>query len=370
MRVIIARITAILLLIVVIGAGFGGCSPAGNRTQTRFIMDTQVDLVFYGLTARQAGAIAEEVFTEMQRLENILSKYIPGSDVNRINAAAGQTPVKVQPETITIMQKALEIAGLSGGSFDPSVASLLELWGWDAGDPVVPTRQDLDAILPLVDYRRIEIDVERSTIFLPLPAMKIDLGGIAKGFIVDRGQALAKELSCPASYINAGGDIKINGKKPNGENWKIAIQDPCDPREWAAIISLQEGGIATSGDYQRFFEEDGVTYHHILDPHEGTPASGVRSVTVVAPDALTADALATAVFVLGREEGLQLLENLAGIEGAIIDEQGEMHVSSGLASKIEILSSREADATGTVPIASHCIGEVNATGTVPIASNC
>ena len=341
MKVISAKIAAILMLIVVLGVSIPGCSPAGNYTKTGFFMDTKVDLVLYGLPSKQAEGVAEKVFAEMERMENILSRYVPGSDVNRINAAAGRAPVKVQPETIAVMQKALEIAELSGGAFDPTVGSLLELWGWSAGDPRVPTMQEINAVLPSVNYQLVEIDVDHSTIFLPLSAMKIDLGGIAKGFIVDQGQALAKKLSCPASYINAGGDINIDGRKPNGEDWRIAIQDPRDPQKWAAIVPLQEGSIATSGDYQRFFEEGGETFHHILDPQKGVPASGVRSVTVVAPDALMADALATAAFVLGREEGLRLLESLDGIEGAIIDPEGKIHVSSGLASKIEILSSQE-----------------------------
>jgi murein DD-endopeptidase MepM/ murein hydrolase activator NlpD len=154
-------------------------------------------------------------------------------------------------------------------------------------------------------------------------------------------KALAQKLSCPASYINAGGDINIVGSKPDGEKWKIAIQDPLDPQKWAAIVPLQEGSIATSGDYQRYFEEGGKKFHHLLDPGKGMPASGVHSVTVVAPEALTADALATAVFVLGREAGMRLLESLDGVEGAIIDVEGIVHVSSGLAADIEILSSQE-----------------------------
>ncbi|NMB35896.1 MAG: FAD:protein FMN transferase [Firmicutes bacterium] len=339
MKAISAKIAVTLILIALLGPILGGCSSGKVYTKTRFLMDTKVDLVLYGLPAGQAESAAEEIFKEMGRLENVLSRYVPGSDVNRINAAAGRVPVEVQPETIAVVQKALEIARLSGGAFDPTVGPLLEVWGWGAGDPAVPAAQDIIDVLPLVGYQSVEIDVHRSTVFLPLPDMKMDLGGIAKGFIVDRGQALAKELSCSASYINAGGDINIEGRKPDGKDWRIAIQDPRDPQEWAAIIPLQGGSVATSGDYQRSFKENGEVFHHILDPHQGMPATGLRSATVVAPDAMAADALATAVFVLGRKDGLKLLESLDGIEGVVIDLGGEIHASSGLVSKIEIPSS-------------------------------
>lgn len=343
MKAVSAKVALILILIALFSAILGGCFPGGSYTKTRFLMDTKVDLVLYGLPARQAESVAEEIFAEMDRLENILSRYVSASDVNRINAAAGRDPVEVQPETIEVVQKALEIAELSGGAFDPTVGSLLELWGWGVGDPVVPPPEDIKNVLSLVDYQLIEIDVHRSTVFLPLPAMKMDLGGIAKGYIADRGQALAKELSCSASYINAGGDINIEGQKPGGKDWRIAIQDPRDPQRWAAVVPLQGGSIATSGDYQRSFEQNGEIFHHILDPRKGMPASGLRSATVVAQDALLADALATAVFVLGREEGLRLLESLDGIEGVVIDPEGRIYASSGLVSKIEISSSQEND---------------------------
>ena len=339
MKAIPAKLVVILLFLTFPGLFMVGCSPVENYTKTEFLMDTKVDLVLYGLPVKEAEYVAGKIFSEMKKMENILDKHTPESDVCCINAAAGRAPVRVQPETMFVMQKALEVAELSGGAFDPTVGPLLELWGWDVGEPRVPEPWEIEAVLPLVDYKLVEINVENSTVFLPLPAMKIDLGGIAKGFVVDQGQKLAKKLTTGASYINAGGDINIIGQKPSGEEWRIAIQDPQHPREWAAIVPLGEGSVATSGDYQRFFEEDGVVYHHILAPQTGMPAGGdVRSVTVVAPEAITADALATAAFVLGREEGLQLLENLAGIAGVIIDSGGKVHVGSGLAAEIEILS--------------------------------
>ncbi|MGI5822710.1 MAG: FAD:protein FMN transferase [Dethiobacteria bacterium] len=356
-RVKPAKLAFILLFLAVTGFFMGGCSPAENYTKTEFLMDTKVDLVLYDLPDKQADHVAGEIFSEMKRMESVLDKHTPGSDVYRINAAAGRAPVKVQPETMVVMQKALEIAALSGGAFDPTVGPLLELWGWDAGAPRVPEDWEIEAVLPFVDYKLVEVDVGNSTIFLPSPDMKIDLGGIAKGFIVDRGQTLAKKLTSGASYINAGGDINIIGRKPSGEKWRIAIQDPQNPQEWAAIVPLKEGSVATSGDYQRFFEEAGETYHHLLDPQTGMPAGGdVRSVTVVAPEAMTADALATAVFVLGRESGLQLLENLENTAGAVIDPEGKVHVSSGLAAEIEILSSPKSAYSegGSSYVASTC----------------
>ncbi len=337
MKTSIYKIAVILMLIVFLSITMLGCSKGENYQRTAFFMDTKIDIAVYGTNKKQADAVIEAVFAEMQQLENIFSRHISGSDVNRINEAAGRTPVKVKPETIIVTRKALEIAELSGGAFDPTVGPLLELWGWGTEKPRVPSAEEINKVLPLVNYKAVEIDEANATIFLTKPGMKIDLGGIAKGFIVDQGQEIAKQFSVKALFINAGGDISITGSKPSGEKWRVAIQAPRDPQNWAAVLELEEGSVATSGDYERFFEEGGEVFHHILDPKRGVPGGDVSSVTIVAPDTLISDALSTAVFVRGKEKGMQLLESLQGIEGIIIDKDGEIYISSGLGDKIKIL---------------------------------
>lgn len=331
------KILFFMLIFVIFFINILGCSGEEYYKETLLYMDTKIDIAVYGAGKKQSQEVIEAISEEMQRLEKILSRHIPGSDVNRINEAAGLHPVKVEPETILVTRRALEIAELSGGAFDPTVGALLELWGWGTEKLRVPSDEEINSVLPLVDYKAIEIDEENSTVFLTKRGMKLDLGGIAKGFIVERSQEIARQFSLKGMFINAGGDISILGEKPSGEKWRVAIQSPRDPQKWVAILEIEGGNVTTSGDYERYFEEEGKLFHHILDPQEGFPADELSSVTILAPDVVTADALSTAVFVLGKDKGLQLLESLEGIEGVIIDKQGEIFVSGGLKGKIEIL---------------------------------
>ncbi len=329
----------ILLLVTLFILTIPGCSGENKYEKTVFLMDTKVDISIYGngMSRKQYLRLANEIENEMKLLENIFSMHITGSDISCINGAAGREAVKVGPETIFVLQKALEIAELSGGAFDPTVAPLLDLWGFKADESAIPSPGDLEEVLPLVNYREVEVDEAASTVFLPRPGMKIDLGGIAKGYIVDRGIKLAQGSPASALFINAGGDIGLAGTKSSGEAWKIAIQDPAEAQRLAAVLNVEKGAVATSGDYQRFFEVDGEKYHHLLDPRTGYPAAGVSSVSILAYDAVTADVLSTAVFVLGLEDGMKLLEKLDGAEGVIIDKQGKIFASSGLADGLEIV---------------------------------
>ncbi len=319
--------------------GLTGCAAQEQKKHTRtvFFMDTQVDITYYHPSAQVAQTDIAEMFAEMQRLESILSRQATGSDLDRINAAAGREAVEVNPETIFVLRSALEFAELSNGAFDPTVAPLLEVWGFGGDFPAVPTQEELSRARELVNYRLVEIDEEKSSVFLPMPEMRLDLGGIAKGYIVDRGQESIRELAS-ASFINAGGDISIRGRKPSGEDWRIAVQDPDNPDRFMAIITMEEGSVATSGDYQRFFEEEGQRYHHIIDPFTGMPAFELSSVTVVASDTMTADAISTAVFVLGLEKGLALVESLPGVEAILMDNSREIVYTNGLEGQIEIMT--------------------------------
>ncbi|HHT46647.1 MAG TPA: FAD:protein FMN transferase [Firmicutes bacterium] len=333
------KTVTILALMPLILLNILGCSGEEKYEKTIFLMDTKVDITLFGqdMNNKQYASLADEIEEEMKQLEGVFSSHVVGSDICRINDAAGQRPVKVRPETIFVMQKALEVAEITGGAFDPTVAPLLELWGFGADNTGVPSEKEIYETMQLVNYRAVEIDEDSSTIFLPEPGMKIDLGGIAKGYIVDQGLKIAENSSASALFVNAGGDISVAGNKPSGENWRIAIQDPFDSQKLIAVLKVKEGSIATSGGYQRFFEVDGKRYHHILDPATGYPASEVASVSILAPDTITADALSTAVFVLGLDDGMELLESLDGVEGVIIDGQGKIFASSGLMDDLEIV---------------------------------
>lgn len=334
------RIITIFILIAVLAFTFTGCRSADEEKRidnTGFFMDTKVDFSLYGVGSEKGGQVADEVFAEMNRLENIFSRHEEGSDLNRINEAAGKDWVEVEPEVITVLDKALEIADLTDGAFDPTVGPLLNLWGFGRDELRLPEQEEIEEILSLVDHRKIEIDRENSRVFLSEPGMELDLGGIAKGYIVDQGQEVALEHDLIASFVNAGGDINIRGTKPSGEGWRIGIQDPDQAAELFAVVTMEKGSIATSGDYQRYFEEDGRRYHHLLDPSDGYPAEGLSSVTIIADSAMEADVLSTAIFILGAERGRELIEEMPGIEGVIIDEARKVYLSSGIEDKIEIL---------------------------------
>ncbi len=329
-----------ILLALTAALFFSGCSEKSSddrEMRSRLVMDTKVDVTLFGVSSQEATAVANEMFEEMERLENILSRHISGSDISRINDAAGKNWVSVEPETVDVLKESIAAAELTEGVFDPTVGILLRLWGFGTEDPKVPSPDELEHALQLVGYDYIQIDEENNKVFLTQPGMNIDVGGIAKGYVVDRGQDVTAEAEIKAVFINAGGDISIRGSRPQGGKWRVAIQDPDNPQEWIAIIEMEEGSIATSGDYQRFFEQEGVIYHHILDPFTGFPARHVTSVTVTGPSTSMVDALTTGIFVLGVERGLDLLEALPGYEGLIVDNDGELYITAGLEDDVEIL---------------------------------
>ena len=329
-----------ILLALTAALFLSGCSENSSddrEMRSRLVMDTKVDVTLFGVSSQEATAVANEMFEEMERLENILSRHISGSDISRINDAAGKNWVSVEPETVDVLKESIAAAELTEGVFDPTVGILLRLWGFGTEDPKVPSPDELEHALQLVGYDYIQIDEENNKVFLTQPGMNIDVGGIAKGYVVDRGQDVTAEAGIKAVFINAGGDISIRGSRPQGGKWRVAIQDPDNPQEWIAIIEMEEGSIATSGDYQRFFEQEGVIYHHILDPFTGFPARHVTSVTVTGPSTSMVDALTTGIFVLGVERGLDLLEALPGYEGLIVDNDGELYITAGLEDDVEIL---------------------------------
>ncbi len=331
----------ILLFFTILAVSFSGCFGSGEDgiTKMRLVMDTQVTVTMYGISESEGDAIAKEAYAEMEQLESIFSRHIEGSDIERINKAAGREWVEVNPEVIMVLQEALQLSRLTEGAFDPTVGPLLEVWGFgnEEDEQRRPSSEEIEEALLKVDYEKVEINEEESSVFLDKEGMQMDVGGIAKGFIVDRGQKVIEKSGVEGSFVNAGGDINISGSKPDGEPWKVAVQDPRDPQKWLATLQIDQGSVATSGDYQRFFEEGEERFHHIIDPDDGRPARGVASVTVLGPDALTADAFSTAVFVLGVERGLELLENLSDIDGVLIDNNGEIYYTSGLEEKLEIL---------------------------------
>jgi len=293
-------------------------------------MDTSIDLRLQAQSRQEAEAARDELFAEIKRLEKLFSRTLSGSDISMINKMAGKEAVEVSPETLELIYMALDFALLSEGAFDPTIAPLLDLWGFLGSQYRLPGSQEIEAALHLADYRLLQLDRENRIVFLPQNGMALDLGGIAKGYIVDRGLKLLSEAGIDHALLNAGGDIGILGSRPDGTPWRIGVRHPRREDQYIAVLPLSGGAVVTSGDYERVFEEGGRRYHHILDPETGQPAHSLASVTIIAPTAVKADALSTAVFVMGAERGLALVERLPDIEAILVTTEMEILASTGL----------------------------------------
>ncbi len=305
-------------------------------TYTHMTMDTMAELRFQARGVREAEEIRDEVFTEIERLEELFSRSIPESDVVAVNENAGRKPVQVSPEVFYVTERAIEYAELSEGAFDPTVAPLTDLWGFFSDqDYRVPEPEEIEETLQLVDYSLVELDPEEKTIYLPVSGMGLELGGIAKGFIVDQALEILSGAGVENAFVNAG-DIGLLGTRPDGEPWRIGVRNPRDERDMIAVLALIDKAVDTSGDYERYFEEDGVKYHHILDAQTGMPAMDLASVTVVADTTIEADVLSTLAFIIGPDEGLELIEGLAGVEGIFVTPGLELTYTDGLEDIIEL----------------------------------
>lgn len=260
---------------------------------------------------------AEIAFAEIKRIEGLLSKYNPESEVSRLNQLGR---LSVSPETKYIIKKAQEFWRASDGVFDITVGPLMDLWGFTQKKYYLPRRQEIEQVLNLIGMDKINFQDEANVIEFKIPSMKIDLGALAKGYAVDCAIRKLKDHGIQSCLINAGGDIYCLGDK-FGRPWKVAVQNPRHTKFYG-YLKLKDKAVATSGDYAQYFIHGNRRYTHIFNPKTGYPAdSGVASVTVVAPDCLTADALATAIFVLGKVKGEELARRFSGVEVKIIEEK-------------------------------------------------
>jgi FAD:protein FMN transferase len=276
-------------------------------------------------------AVAEEValraMAEAERIERKYSRYLPDSVISRINRDAGRTPVAVDRETVELVEHALRLAEETGGAFDPTVGVLRKAWNFREGR--VPSREEVEELLPFVDRR--QVAVRNGTIFLRRSGMELDLGGVGKEYAVDRVASRLLEEGIGSAVVNLSGDLKTLGSRGDGRPWNLGVIDPRDKgRCLFAVRLLGNGGVASSGDYERFFMKDGVRYHHLLDARTGWPARGVAATTVIAPSAFQAGLAATAAFLLGPEEGLHYLEERPDVEGALVTEEGRLLPTRGM----------------------------------------
>jgi len=266
------------------------------------------------------NAIYREIFDRIREIENRMSVNLPETDVTRINAAAGIAPVQVHDDVFEVIQKALYYAEISGGTFDPTVGPLVSIWGIGTENPRVPSQAEIDAAMSLINWRDVELDKEQRSVFLKRSGMALDLGAIAKGYAADEAALIIRKAKLKQAIIDLGGNILTYGEKKDKSPWKVGVQNPLEDRgDSLGSITGAESTIVTSGVYERYFEVDGQRYHHIFSPFTGYPAdSGLLSVTIITKNSIDADALSTAVFVLGYEKGRALIESLEGAEAVFV----------------------------------------------------
>jgi FAD:protein FMN transferase len=311
----------------------------GKLTYTGQAMGTYVTVWFWTDQESAAAKAAESVFAEMKRLDETMTTWTDTSEVSKVNAGAGKKPVAVGAETYAVVERAVDISKKSGGVFDISVGAFKGVWKFDQDvDGTLPAEADVKERLKLVGYKDIVLDKKKRTVFLKRAGMYINLGGIAKGYAVDKCAALLTKAGFKDFMIQAGGDMYVAGKKGK-DPWIVGIRDPRGERdEMFAMMPIENHSFSTSGDYERGFVKDGTRYHHILDPRDGQPAHASRSVTIRAKDAFTADAWSKVMFILGHEAGIALIKKykLTDFEVVWVTDKNEIKMTPVIAKALQV----------------------------------
>ena len=272
----------------------------------------------------------ELAISEVKRVENLISDWIPTSQISTVNKNAGIAPIKVDNEVFELVERAVRISKLTSGAFDISYASMDRIWKFDGSMKEMPTAEAIKNSVAKVGYQNIILNKNESSIFLKNEGMKLGLGGIGQGYIADKIKVVLQENGCSSGLVNVSGDINTWGKQPNGMPWTVGIINPMNKNKVFATFPLDDRAVETSGSYEKYVTFNGKRYSHIIDPRTGYPASGIISVSVFAKQTELADALATGIFVLGIEVGLDLVNQLNGIDCIIVDDKGAVHVSKNI----------------------------------------
>ena len=321
-----------LLLLMAATAGHAG-TP---YQEARPLMGTLVSITVEGGPADVREKV-DAAYREMARLSDMMNHYDPDSVVSEINRQAGKRPVKAPPELMEVLVMARRVSGRTGGAFDITVGAF-KGWRFNPENPAMPSGQEIGTALPLVDYRNVLLDEKNRTVLLKQPGMRIDLGGIAKLYILNAGMQVLQRHGIGQAMLNGGGDVTVTGTR-DGRPWRIGIRHPRRAGELLATVELTRGWVVTSGDYERYFIRDGRRYHHILDPRTGFPAAGPQQVTLVGEELSNLNGFSSAIMVLGAEKGRELLGRLSGVEGLIVESDGRVWLAPGSESRFKLLHS-------------------------------
>ncbi|MCQ2604284.1 MAG: FAD:protein FMN transferase [Spirochaetia bacterium] len=318
---------SVLLIVVIFLAGCAG--KAEPVRMTDFALGTVCSVTLYD---PDKESLLPEVFSRMREYENILSRNIPDSEISDLNRNAGVAPVAMSDIAYSLLDMGLRYGDISRGLFDITIAPVTELWGIGTDHAAVPDSALLQKTLSHVDYHRLILDGEKQTAFLEERESAVDLGGIAKGYIGDLICDFLRKEHVSGGILDLGGNILVFGKKPDGSDFRVGIQNPFKPRgNYIGIVSMKEGTVVTSGIYERFFEQGGMKYHHIFDTRTGYPVDNeLAGVSIITDVSAAGDALSTTVFAMGLEEGKAFLESLPGTEGVFITRDNRVIITSGL----------------------------------------
>lgn len=311
-------------------------------------MGTEVSVYFWHEDEAEGDAIVEEIFAEVDRINALMSTYVETSRISDINRNAAEEPVVAGVELFQLIRRSLDISVLTHGAFDITYDSVGQHYDFRARRR--PDAATVEAERRNIDFRFVELDQGQGTVRFARHGVRINLGGIAKGYVVERGVEILRQHGVEHGVVTAGGDSRLLGDR-RGRPWMIGIRDPRKDGEVAISVPLEDEAISTSGDYERYFDEGETRYHHIIKPSSGLPVEGVHSATVIGPDAVMTDALSTSVFVMGVDDGLTLVGCLPDYEAIVIDAEGQIFYSAGLADP-----GSAADATWSSPTAGDCAG--------------
>lgn len=313
---------------------FSGCStqtqqqPENKHFASTFAMDTIMEMTIYDENGEQLLTDAEQ---EIRRLERLFSVTMEDSEITKLNQNAGIAPVPISDDTLDLLQTAQQVQQQTNGSYDMTVAPIVQAWGFTKEAHHVPSQEELSQLLPLVQAKNVEVSADAKTAYLTQSGMSIDLGGIAKGYTSDAVSTLLKNSGVTSALLWLGGNISVIGNKPDGNPWKIAVENPQDQSDYVGLLEVSDCSVITSGGYQRYFEQDGKRYHHIIDPATGYPSqSDLLSVTIVSENGTKADALSTALFVMGLEDALTFWRESNDFEAVFVTTDNQVVATEGL----------------------------------------